>query len=97
MEDEILEFINRRFKKDCNWLDGNCYYFAKILQIRFPKLQLVYLPIEGHFMARDTMKNRFYDWSGAYSEDEVKPFYIWSLLQKEEPALYKRILEDCVK
>ena len=32
---EIIEFINRRFKLDCNWTNGNCYYFALILADRF--------------------------------------------------------------
>ena len=27
---DILDFINRRFPidKDCDWMTGNCYYFA---------------------------------------------------------------------
>ena len=33
--DEVIEFIKRRFPTDSNWLSGNCYYFAKILQERF--------------------------------------------------------------
>lgn len=34
--DPVKEFIDRRFKADCNWLNGNCYYFALILSDRFP-------------------------------------------------------------
>lgn len=34
---KIEEFINRRFPNDCNWLSGNCYYFAIILKDRFPE------------------------------------------------------------
>ena len=37
-EEQILAFIKRRFSQDCNWIDGNCYYFATILKTRFPEL-----------------------------------------------------------
>jgi hypothetical protein len=39
---EVIEFINRRWKKDANWLDGNCYYFALILKHRFPEGRIWY-------------------------------------------------------
>ena len=32
---EVMEFIQRRFPKDSNWTNGNCYYFALILSDRF--------------------------------------------------------------
>ena len=28
---QVEEFIQRRFPVDCNWTNGNCYYFAVIL------------------------------------------------------------------
>lgn len=95
MEEFIIDFINRRFKKDCNWLDGNCYYFAKILQTRFPKLEIVYFPIEGHFMAWDREENLFYDAAGAHEAEEL--FYEWERLEYEEPFLYGRIVCDCIQ
>ena len=32
---DVLEFIERRFKQDCNWKTDNCYYFASILMEQF--------------------------------------------------------------
>lgn len=95
MKEEILEFINRRFKKDCNWLDGNCYYFAKILQIRFPKLEVVYFPIEGHFMTWDKEAGLFYDAAGAH--EASGPFYLIEWIKKYEPFLYERLVRDCIQ
>ena len=39
---EILDFINRRFKgTNANWLCGNCYWFARILKDRFDYLEYI--------------------------------------------------------
>lgn len=95
MQEEVLEFINRRFKKDCDWMNGNCYYFAKILQVRFPKLEIVYFPIEGHFMAWDRKENLFYDATGAHCANG-KPFNEWEKMRTEEPFWYYRLMSDCV-
>ncbi len=97
MREEVLEFIGRRFKEDSNWLNGNCYYFARILQMRFPKLQIVYFPIEGHFMAWDKENKTFYDWEGSHKLGEPVPFYEWEKLEVEEPFLYYRLMCDCVQ
>jgi hypothetical protein len=60
---EVLEFIDRRFKKDCDWKTGNCYYFAVILAERFRKYEpvLYYDTVDGHFICR--VNNIFYDCS----------------------------------
>ena len=34
--DKVIDFIKKRFKIDCDWTTGNCFYFAKILESRFP-------------------------------------------------------------
>ena len=31
MKKEILNFIEKRFPIDCNWMNGNCLWFAIIL------------------------------------------------------------------
>ena len=62
MEDKVLEFIKRRFPVDCNWCNGNCYWFAAMLHMRFPDLKIWLFPIENHFMVGDGEK--FYDWNG---------------------------------
>ena len=48
--DEVLEFIYRRFPKDSDWVNGNCYYFSLILQDRFPGGEIYYDVIDGHFL-----------------------------------------------
>ena len=89
---EILEFIQRRWKKDCDWTNGNCYWFAYILTTRFNNLKIYYLPIEGHFVAGDGIT--FYDFHGINNLQE-KP-YLFSQLELEEPHWYKRIVRDCI-
>ena len=42
MEEKINDFIKRRFNKEDNWLNGNCLWFAYILQKRFPNLNIYY-------------------------------------------------------
>ena len=62
MENKILDFIHRHFPTDCRWLNGNCYYFAKILQDRFPEGEIYYDVVWGHFVYK--IEGRFYDWTG---------------------------------
>lgn len=90
---EIEEFIKRRFSNDCNWLYGNCYYFALILCYRFPHLKKIYYPIEGHWVASDG--EYAYDFNGKskikdifYSEDEWK---------YEDEEYYERVITDCTR
>ena len=91
IENEVVEFIRRRFKADSNWLDGNCYYFAVILCERFPIFNIYYAPVAGHFVAGYT--GEFYDWRGKY--DEEIPVFL-SDIEKEDPAWYRIIVRDCV-
>lgn len=91
MEDEVLEFISRRFKKDANWLNGNCYWFARILCERFPYLRLYYMPVVGHFVAGTP--SRYYDWTGV-NKDKEKPI-LFEELMKEDRIYAERVLRDC--
>ena len=68
LENKIDEFIHRRFPIDCNWLNGNCYWFAHILCEAFG-LKMYYLEIDNHFVAKDDNDN-YYDWSGKIIPDE---------------------------
>ena len=47
----VVDFIEKRFPStnDANWMNGNCYWFARILCDCFPFLQIGYDPIIGHF------------------------------------------------
>lgn len=112
MQDKILEFITRRFKNDCRWLYGNCYYFAVILCERFSVLNIYYAPVAGHFVAG--YNGKFYDWRGKYGESEqITEGYrckivdnngnivheigiLLSDIEKEDPAWYRIVLRDCV-
>ena len=94
MTDKILKFISNRFPTDCNWLTGNCFYFAQILKARFPEGEIYYDVIFGHFLFK--IYNNYYDWSGKveYIGQPVK----WDTFQSEYDSLqYERIIKDCVK
>jgi hypothetical protein len=92
-KDKVLDFIKRRFKQDCNWIDGNCYWFALILKKRFPKSVIYYLPIRGHFIIK--YKGKFYDWNGIV-EVEEKPIKL-SKLKKKDDLWYLHLMRDCFK
>ena len=91
--DEVLEFIERRFKKDCDWINGNCYYFAVILQERFPGGIIYYDVIDGHFLY--FYNENYYDWVGI-----VKPTGVlidWDRFGEYDSLQKKVIIRDCVK
>lgn len=92
-KDKILEFIHRRFQNDCNWTNGNCYWFALILKKRFPKVKIYYLPIQGHFVIKSN--GSFYDWTGKIVLEEEPIEFL--RIQKEDASWYSRIIRDCFK
>ena len=97
MEKQIVNFIQRRFPVDCNWMNGNCFYFAQILASRFIG-EIVYDPIEGHFLFWASDDN-LYDWTGQreYTVEQRKKMFIWQDGVLKDSLLYSRILRDCVK
>ena len=98
---EILDFINRRFPTDSNWLSGNCYYFAKILQERFGG-ELYYDLVDSHFLLM--LNGEFYDWSGlrwreCCLDDLTRPtsnVVKWEGYEKIDPLHYNRIVRDVI-
>lgn len=94
MQDEVLEFIRRRFSKDCNWTTGNCYYFAIILKTRFPEGKIVYEAMDGHFIFK--YKENYYDWYGIYNPVERKVFIHWDDFEEFDALWKQRIVRDCV-
>lgn len=90
-KDVVLSFIRKRFNDNCHWMDGNCYFFAVILQSRFPHGTIIYDPIDGHFLYK--IGNRCYDFLGRHHLPEI--YYDWKILKFEEPNLYRRIKKDC--
>lgn len=96
MEKEILNFIKRRWIQDSNWLNGNCLWFAYILNKRFPQLQIYYLPIEGHFICGVPQENEmsFFDWRGKIIIEE-EPI-LFESIKREDINYYNRLIKDCL-
>lgn len=98
--DKIEEFINRRFQSNCDWLEGNCYYFARILKMRF-KGEIWYDLVEGHFLFRNF--DKFYDWSGLREEydfdkpETVENLVKWADYKRIDPVHYERIVRDVIE
>lgn len=91
MQNEVLDFINRRFKNDCNWTCGNCLWFAIILHKRFPHSQIYYLPIEGHFIIK--YNDNFYDFNGLVNLKE-NPL-LFNDIKKSDKLWYSHLIRDC--
>ena len=91
--DRIEEFICRRFPVDCDWTNGNCYFFALILKSVFSG-RLVYDPIEQHFLLN--ADSGYYDWTGRrdYAEDRVCQFIDWEIYHRQNPSHWGRIVSD---
>lgn len=98
---DVCEFIQRRFKDDCNWTSGNCYYFAIILKDRFSQYnsELYYDVIDGHFLCK--INNTFYDWRGV-SNHNVDTQYIknyiikWNDFRDYDELQYNRIIDEVI-
>ena len=93
MAQEIIEFIHRRFPTDCNWLDGNCYYFAVILRARFGG-HIYYNLIQGHFLFE--LQHRFYDWTGEVTNINLDDLVLWPDYKYIDYLHYNRIVKDVI-
>lgn len=93
MQDNVLEFIQRRFKDDCHWIDGNCYFFAVILKSRFPEGKIFYDVIYGHFVFQ--YQNQFYDWTGLY---KIKDGHLvsWDEFDEYDSLQKQVIIKYCI-
>ena len=89
--EEVMDFIHRRWNKDCNWMDGNCFWFALILSKRFPYSRIYYMPVKGHFITK--IDGMFYDARGVVSVDEK--IQTLASLKKEDSLLVSRLFRDC--
>lgn len=95
MEEQIKAFIARRFKEECNWLDGNCYYFACILRDRFGFGKIWYDTSIGHFVY-GSKKHGYYDWNGRYYTSG-EYLVSWDKFKEYDELQYKRIVDSCIK
>ena len=90
--DNILDFINRRFKQDCNWINGNCYYMSLILKDRFPNGSIWYDVINGHFVF--LYNDKYYDWTGIV---EPNGYLVeWNKFDEYDSLQKKVIIRDCL-
>lgn len=98
MNNNILDFIGRRFppEKDCNWISGNCYYFAVILASRFEG-EIWYHLIDDHFVFKQG--KCFYDWTGLRQDykEEDNALVKWDDYKIIDPIHYGRIKRDVIE
>ena len=93
MKDRVIEFIKRRFKSDCNWISGNCCYFAMILKTRFPDGVIFYDVINGHFVFN--YADCYYDYTGIITPDENN-IIEWDIFGQYDSLQRERIIRDCI-
>lgn len=87
---DIKKFIDDRFSKDCDWLNGNCYYFSIILKERFGG-EIYYDSAVGHFFLKNFIGN--FDYNGEYTPvSEIK----LEDIKYSDPLWYGRLLKDCI-
>ena len=90
--DNVLYFINRRFKQDCNWMNGNCYYMSLILKDRFPNGSIWYDVINGHFVF--LYNDKYYDWTGIV---EPNGYLVeWNKFDEYDSLQKQVIIRDCL-
>lgn len=96
MKEQILDFIRRRWRADCNWVSGNCYWFAHILLGRFPQLELYYYPIDNHFVVGDGT-GAYYDWTGVVDQSLYSGApLLWSEMDNYDTNVKNRVIRDCI-
>lgn len=93
MNNQVLNFISKRFSDDNMWTSGNCFYFASILKIRFPNGKIYYDVIYGHFVFE--YEGCLYDWDGIYQKNDD---YLveWDKFDEYDSIQKDIIIRDCI-
>lgn len=98
MNKRITRFIRNFAGSEKTFTSGCCYWFAYILNQEFG-LEIVYEPIEGHFLARDSSNKKYvslYDVRGdvtqLYKDCDL---YGLSWLMENERGWYDHLMMDC--
>ena len=91
-KEKVLEFINRRFPNDSNWLTGNCYHFALILADVFGG-EIWYDIGIGHFVTKIGVE--FYDYNGISRSKDIR--VKWSAYEDYDGQEKEIIIRDCIK
>lgn len=89
--DSINKFINGFKPVKDFFLNGYCYWFAKLLEDRFNGV-IYYMPIKNHFISR--INGHYYDANGKIEPDET--VYLWSVYEIKNPIEAKRITKYCI-
>ena len=87
IDQDVEAFIHRRFPNKEKWTQGNCFYFAKILETRFPGGKILYEPLAGHFLYK--YNNEFYDWTGKYTGDTSR---VYDIEIEKGSGFYKELM-----
>lgn len=93
-DDKVVEFIRRRFNKDCHWLDRNCYYFAMMLKARFPQAVLYYDVIDCHFLSE--IDGKFYDWKGLREAGD-NTLVEWDKFAEYDKNRMQAVIRGCIE
>lgn len=92
---DVIKFINgvrNEGTKDV-FLNGYCYWFAFILNNRFPGGDIVYDPILGHFAYK--YRGFIFDIRGIVPKLETKDFILWKDCEKLGYPI-QSIIDGCI-
>lgn len=96
IDHEVLRFIAKFHGSENVFLNGCCYWFARILCERFGNYgaSIAYEPREGHFIT--IINGRPYDIRGGVASlFWGKTLYDLDELNGWDSALYERLMRDC--
>lgn len=95
-EAEILDFIGRFRGAEKVFLEGCCFWFAKILEERFPGGRIVYDPVRGHFLY--DFGWRLWDIRGDRTGEYGEGAHLldWAEHGDADPVHHERIVRQCV-
>lgn len=98
--EKILNFIskftdnNKRKEVIECFTQGCCYWFAKILLLRFNSGNIVYDGIDGHFGYFNKLTKCVYDITGDVTN--IYKWQDWTSLNQEDSSRSQRIIHNCI-
>lgn len=95
LEKYVIEsFISRFHGTEDVFLNGCCFWFAKILSIRFPGGRIVYDSLKGHFLYE--YDGTFWDAAGEVPREDPAGLISWDGYKEIDPVHYGRIFRQCI-
>lgn len=92
---EVGRFINNFQGAKDTFLYGCCYWFSHMLCARFKTAEMMYLPIENHFVVM--IDGRLYDARGDVTElYRVSNIYSWDEYKTFDELETARIIKYCI-